>query len=225
MPSRNARRVKRYKGDTALKRRYTVIEAAKALGVGTDAVRKRVARGTVEHEKVDNTVYVWLDDGHDGGTNGDGAELLEANRVSDEIGRLAYVVLRAVNRKQAKGSTVRIVSPRDPEVAHELGMDPDEDRLLRAVEYLLEQGYVVPAGIDLPRGDYTIAPAGLEWLEMGVTEPPGAPGEEAIEPVEDTTELPQEQLPRRLSQPLIEARKQLDREPIERPWWRRMFGG
>ncbi len=71
-----------------LKRRYTVIEAAKVLGVGTDAVRKRVARGTIEHEKVDDTVYVWLDDGHDGGmterhdngTSGDGAELLDAYR-------------------------------------------------------------------------------------------------------------------------------------------------
>ena len=156
------------------------------------------------------------------------AEEVRGLTVSDEIEEiegLAYVVLRTVNRMQAKGSTVRIVTPRDPEVAHELGMDPDEDRLLRAVEYLLEQGYVVPAGIDLPRGDYTIAPAGLEWLEMGVTESPQAPGEEAIERVEDTTELPQDQLPRRLSQPLIEARRQLDREPIERPWWRRLFGG
>jgi hypothetical protein len=156
------------------------------------------------------------------------AEEVRGLTVSDEIEEieeLAYVVLRTVNRKQAKGSTVRIVTPRDPEVAHELGMDPDEDVILTAVEYLLEQGYIVPAGIGLPRGDYTIAPAGLEWLEMGVTESPEVPGEEAIEPVEDTTELPQEQLPRRLSQPLIEARKQLDREPIERPWWRRMFGG
>ena len=144
----------------------------------------------------------------------------------EEIEDLAYVVLRTVNRKQAKGTSTRIVTPRDPEVAHELGMDPDEDRLLRAVEYLLEQGYVVPAGIDLPRGDYTIAPAGLEWLEMGVTESPQAPGgEEDIKRVDDTKELPQDQLPRRLSQPLIEARRQLDREPIERPWWRRLFGG
>jgi hypothetical protein len=63
-----------------LKRRYTIIEAAKASGAGTAAVRKRVARSTVEHEKVDNTVCVWLDNGHDGGTNGDGAELLEAIR-------------------------------------------------------------------------------------------------------------------------------------------------
>jgi hypothetical protein len=108
-------------------------------------------------------------------------------------------------------------------------MDPDEDRLLTAVEYLLEEGYVVPAGIDLPRGDYTIAPAGLEWLEMGATteplEAPGeAPSEEAIEPSEDPREPPQEQLPRRLSQPLIQAHKRVDREPTERPWWRRWFG-
>ncbi len=78
VPSRNARRAKMYEGHTTMKRRYTIIEAAKALGVGTDAVRKRVARGTVEYEKVDNTVYVWLDNGHDGGTNG--AELPEAYR-------------------------------------------------------------------------------------------------------------------------------------------------
>lgn len=71
-----------------MKRRYTVIEAAKMLEVGTDAVRKRVARGTIEHERVDDTVYVWLDDGHDGGatsrhdggTNGDGTELVAAYR-------------------------------------------------------------------------------------------------------------------------------------------------
>ena len=144
----------------------------------------------------------------------------------EEVEELAYVVLQTVNRKQAKGTTARIVTPRDPEVTDELGMDPDEDRLLGAVEHLLERGYVVPAGIDLPRGAYTIAPAGLEWLEMGATESPQAPGEGAIERVEDTTELPQEQLPRRLAQPLSEARRQLDREPpIERPWWRRMFGG
>ncbi len=84
-----------------MKRRYTVIEAAKVLGVGTDAVRKRVARGTVEHERVDDAVYVWLDDRHDngttgrhdGGTNGDGAELLDAYRdqldsYKDQVGYL-----------------------------------------------------------------------------------------------------------------------------------------
>jgi hypothetical protein len=80
-----------------MRRRYTVIEAAKVLGVGTDAVRKRVARGTVEHERVDDTVYVWLDnvdegrdggttDRRDGGTNGDRAGLLDAYK--DQVGHL-----------------------------------------------------------------------------------------------------------------------------------------
>ena len=146
----------------------------------------------------------------------------------EEIEELACVVLQTVNRTQAKGTTARIISPRDPEVADELGLDPDEDRLLTAVEYLLEEGYVIPAGIELPRGDYTIAPAGLEWLEMGATteplEAPGeASGEEAIEPSEDTAP-PQGQIPRRIQRKLIEARQQLDREPIERLWWRRWFG-
>ena len=206
-----------------MKRRYTFIEAAKALGVGMDAVRKRVARGTVEHVWLDNTVSVVQPNVHDGGTNGDGAELLEANRWSDEIGRLAYVVLRTVNRMQAKGSTVRIVSPRDPEVAHELGMDTDEDVILTAVEYLLEQGYVVPAGIDLQGGAYTIAPAGLEWLEAGASGPSQAPREEAIEPSEGT-EQPQGRIPRRFQRELIEARKRRDHELIGRPWWHRWFG-
>jgi hypothetical protein len=94
------------------------------------------------------------------------------------------------------------------------------------VEYLLEEGYVVPAGIELPRGDYTIAPAGLEWLEMSATtEPPEAPPEEAIEPSEGTTEVPQRRHPHPVPRALMEARKQLDREPTERPWWRRVFGG
>ena len=48
--------------------------------------------------------------------------------------------MRTVNRRQAKGSTARLVVPSDPEVASELGMDPEEDRLQTAVEYLLERG-------------------------------------------------------------------------------------
>jgi hypothetical protein len=37
--------------------------AAEALGTSVDAVRKRIARGTLESEKADGKVYVWLDDG------------------------------------------------------------------------------------------------------------------------------------------------------------------
>ena len=41
--------------------RYTVTEAARILDVGTDAVRKRIQRNTIKHERIDGTVYVWLD--------------------------------------------------------------------------------------------------------------------------------------------------------------------
>jgi hypothetical protein len=47
---------------------YTVPEAARILGVGTDAVRKRVARGTIESELIGDRRYVYLSDtGHDEG--------------------------------------------------------------------------------------------------------------------------------------------------------------
>jgi len=38
-------------------------EAAEVLDTSVDAVRKRIARGTLEYEKADGKVYVWLDDG------------------------------------------------------------------------------------------------------------------------------------------------------------------
>lgn len=43
-------------------KRYSVAEAAEALGVSQDAVRKRIKRGTVEHGKDDRgRIYVLLD--------------------------------------------------------------------------------------------------------------------------------------------------------------------
>ena len=45
------------------RRRLDLRGAAEVLGTSVDAVRKRIARGTLESEKVDGKVYVWLDDG------------------------------------------------------------------------------------------------------------------------------------------------------------------
>ena len=38
-------------------------EAARELGISTDAVRKRIARGSLESSREDGHVLVWLDDG------------------------------------------------------------------------------------------------------------------------------------------------------------------
>jgi hypothetical protein len=78
---------------------------------------------------------------------------------------LAWVVLRAANRTQARGSTVRLVIPRAPEVTQELGAGFSEEWLLDAEEYLLKRGYVALADVGLTRGAYTITPAGYRWLE------------------------------------------------------------
>jgi excisionase family DNA binding protein len=42
--------------------RVTIQEAARRLGVKEDAIRKRIQRGSVQHEKSkDGRVYVWVD--------------------------------------------------------------------------------------------------------------------------------------------------------------------
>jgi excisionase family DNA binding protein len=42
--------------------RVTTKEAAEALGISVEAVRKRIERGQLGHERVDGRVYVYLDD-------------------------------------------------------------------------------------------------------------------------------------------------------------------
>jgi hypothetical protein len=84
--------------------------------------------------------------------------------VTDETERLAWVVLQAANRTQAKGTTVRLVVPRAPEVARELGMELTDAQFVSVEDYLQEQGYVTAAGLGLSWGTYTLTPAGLKWL-------------------------------------------------------------
>ena len=40
-----------------------VAEAARELGISTDAVRKRIARGSLESDRPNGNVLVWLDGG------------------------------------------------------------------------------------------------------------------------------------------------------------------
>ena len=149
-----------------------------------------------------------------------GGTVSEETPVANETELLAWAVLRAANREQAKGSTVRLVVPSAPEVAYEVGVELPEARLLEVEEYLQDRGYIEPVNIGLTKGSYTITPAGLEYLDMGASEPLEAPREEVTE------KRPQEWIPRRFQLELIEARKQLEEERFEeRGWWRRMFRG
>jgi|SRR5215210_2511913 len=124
-----------------------------------------------------------------------------------ETEQLAWVVLQIANRTQSKGSTVRLLVPRAPEVAREMGMEPAEERMVAVEEYLLERGYVAPLDIGLSRGTYTITSAGLRWLR---DRPPMLL--EAMERAVSDTEC--------LDTSLLGGGQEVAR----RPWWR-VFGG
>jgi hypothetical protein len=156
----------------------------------------------------------------------------EGTPVANETEVLALVVLRAANRTQAKGTSVRLVVLRAPEVANEVDMGLTEAQLLSVEGYLAYHGYIEPVHIGLSSGTYTITTTGLEWVEMSAPEPlepasegakprPAAGG--AREDTREDIEKRQEgRIPRRIQRGLNEARKQLKEE---RPWWRRVFGG
>ena len=160
--------------------------------------------------------------------------------MSPNLERLACSVLRTANRTQAKGSTARIVVPRDPEMVDELGRErgviPTDEDLLSAEEYLEEHGYLAPTDIGLTRGTYTITPAGLRWIGWIEGAPPGA-----TETPQETGERAEETQLRRSS---ASGEDRQGPEPgtgvagtgvaedrpggargVRRHWWRRVLGG
>jgi hypothetical protein len=106
--------------------------------------------------------------------------------------------LRAANRTQAKGSTVRLIVPRAQEVAEELGLELTDSQLLSVEEHLHNHGYIEPANIGLTWGTYTVTPAGLRWLEEAAppSESSDSPTEALSSPV-----LPESAEPAEPSEP------------------------
>jgi len=120
--------------------RYTVTEAARILDVGTDAVRKRIQRNTIKHERVDGTVYVWLDtdeperddidEGHDERLDGGVTrELVESYREQVEAYREQVEFLR--RELERKDTILMTMAQRIPEL--EASAEP-RDAPVRASE-------------------------------------------------------------------------------------------
>jgi len=77
------------------RRRLTVAQAADALGITVDAVRSRVKRGTIDHERIGGRVYVLLGadesrPGHDQDTDqvGDQGATVPEDRTAELIATL-----------------------------------------------------------------------------------------------------------------------------------------
>lgn len=134
----------------------------------------------------------------------------EGTWLVNETELLAWAVLRAANRTQARGTTIRLVVPHAPEVVRDLGVEEvAEGRLLAAEEWLLNRGYLALANLGHARGTYTITPVGLCWLRGEMPEP--------LERPESVFEEPERVEPW--------SGTEGAQEGAERPWWRRMFGG
>jgi hypothetical protein len=116
--------------------RLTIQEAARRLGISEGAVRKRVTRGSLEHDKEDDgRVYVYLDagdrrgvdDGQDAGVDPNSNALI--SQLRDEV---AY--LRDENRRKdeiimQQAMTMRqlsAASPQEPTDASETVEDEPE---------------------------------------------------------------------------------------------------
>ena len=81
---------------------YTVPEAARILGVGTDAVRKRVARGTIESELIGDRRYVYLaDTGHDEGRD-EGHDAASPALVEELRDRVRFLESMLAEERQAR---------------------------------------------------------------------------------------------------------------------------
>ena len=81
------------------RQRLDVNQAAEALGISTDAVRKRASRGTLDSEKAgDGSLYVWIDNGAPNGTpNGSTPTQAHLDSLQEQIEFLR----RELERKDA----------------------------------------------------------------------------------------------------------------------------
>jgi hypothetical protein len=127
-----------------------------------------------------------------------------------ETQQLAWLVLETVNRIQGKGSTVRLVAPRDEEVIRQLDPALEEHELFAAEVYLRARGYIASANLGLTSAVYTITTTGLDWLDEGFP-------------------WPSEALPMTGEEPEVAQPWSATGGPHEgaepRAGWRRAFGG
>jgi hypothetical protein len=138
-----------------------VREAARELGISTDAVRKQIARGSLESNGPDNNLLVWLDDGRmkagreaqvDGGATVEKLReqvhyLRSILNEEGESRRRADTILAQLTRANAAlaARAPELEAPREPPGAHESTADeqqgqrgptPDAGGALEAAEHM-----------------------------------------------------------------------------------------
>jgi hypothetical protein len=178
--------------------RLTIQEAARRLGVSEGAVRKRVTRGTLQHEKEeDGRVYIYLDagdrrrvdDGQDAGVDPNNDALI--SQLRDEV---AY--LRDENRRKDEIIMQQAMTMRQLTAASS-ERPPDERESAATVEEEPERAEAQATT------QHEQAQRPTEGVEHDASTLRQWTGD-------------------------VEARRSdagEAQEDVERPWWRRWFGG
>ena len=201
--------------------RLTIQEAARRLGVSEGAIRKRVARGTLEHHKdEDGRIYVYLDAGVDEGADPNSnalisqlrdevAYLRDENRRKDEIIMQQAMTMRQLTAAPTQEPSEARESPESSAPTGELGElreELDTERTRREMaESTLHQGM---AEEQRRREEAERERDDLRRELYALREPRESPSTGKEEP--ERTE----------PQSSTEGRQ----EGVPRPWWRRVLG-
>jgi excisionase family DNA binding protein len=214
------------KGDRRGVDRLTIQEAARWLGVSEGAVRKRVARGTLEHHKdEDGRVYVYLDAGVDSGVD-EGVDPNSNALISQLRDEVAY--LRDENRRKDEIIMQQAMSMRQLTAAPQ--QEPSEAR-----ESPESSGPTSELG-EL-REELDTEQARREMAESTLHEGMAEEQRRREEAERERDELREELYALRETPEASEAGEEEPeraeprpatggaQEGVRRPWWRRVFGG
>jgi hypothetical protein len=201
-------------------RRVTVDEAARHLGLSVDAVRKRVQRNQIPHEKdLAGRVRIILDQSEtlqDGSPDTTGQQ----NELLDELrDRIRYLERQVEEEREARRRA-------DTILAQLSQANAEQARTIRALEP------PAPPESPEPREEPDTSPVQPERAEPAESVDPHREEPERVQPerVEPERAEPRES-PETAAADIpmgptpSEASDGPREEATERPWWRRLFGG
>jgi len=90
------------------RQRVTTKEAAEALGISVEAVRKRIERGQLGHERVDGRVYVYLDG--DQTESGPNVEVESTALISEKNARIELLERQLTEANERDRENRRIIA-------------------------------------------------------------------------------------------------------------------
>jgi excisionase family DNA binding protein len=115
--------------------RLTTDQAADRLGISVDAVRGRIKRGTLEHEREGNKVYVLLGTDHSGATTTSSDESTDQSSDQARPDELVEVLTDQVEHLREQLAEEREARRRADTIIAQLAQSNEEQaRTIRAIE-------------------------------------------------------------------------------------------